>query len=260
MNSRKVLTARAFAFVVAAHLLILSSVMAADAGAEARCTFKGWGFRSALVEDGGDRVIYAVRMSGLKWRLSPYGYHAPAFVKCISCENELGGLLELSVAKFETGATMYPGVFKQARTPYPGSAVDRISRDSEMFGYPMLQVSGDDLTAIASRDQLKVGGFKGYAVLYDAKLVARGKLPTKNFGILILSLSDGCILLQTTLQSSTLFSLDSQVIIDDILSRLTIEKYDGDKAIPIYWTERIGGFLDWVDFQTDNWRRWWAKK
>jgi len=230
------------------------SVSASDVAA-ANCVSKGWGFRSAAVEDKGIRKTYVLRMNGLKWRLSPYGYHAPANLSCASCDPAMGGLVYMYGDEFRAPATSYIGSVDPKIAPYPRTVSDRIALDSELFGYPIRVVSGENLSAIYSHENLKVGAFEGYAVLYDAKIPARDKRPEQNFGLLALSLSDGCALLDTALQSDKPFASNHQEIVDDILTRMTIETYADGEKIPITFTERIGQMLNAIDYKVYEWRK-----
>ena len=204
-------------------VVLLGMAQGAAQAESGACKFAEWGYSYFRAEQQGEIWTYLLAAAGPNWRNIPYGYHAPGYLVCGSCsEREWGGLY----------------YFSDKPDLQPATAAERAERRKESFGYPPITVGSDHLEHYGSREGLSLGPLKGYAVLY--RFIAReGKdtfanlLAAKNEGLLVIHLSDGCVSFETTILLRTSGGGDPWAPLDLLLTEVTIEKSQGERAGPL---------------------------
>jgi hypothetical protein len=218
-------------FLCALALLALTQT-GADAK-ERLCKFVEWGHSYIKVEESGKVRMYLLEVTGRHWRNSPFGYHAPGHLACENCPPNAIQAVGLYHFVVEGDLKSNPD-YKHAI-----NAAERAERRSETFGYPFVNIRPDHLIHIGSRERITLGPLSGYAVAY--RLIAKGADDTKTFadkiaqgnrGLLVLSLTDGCVLFDTTLLVGSGDAGSIWEVLDSLLIESTIQEPPGWAAGP----------------------------
>lgn len=201
-------------------LPVLDKAWASDQSQENTCHWIGGGSHHAEFAKGGQRLTYRLSSKNETWHNAPFGWHSTGVLQCKDC---VDGSPAAGMYNFTRDYASW--LSKRPLLGFPKTAKQRIQRAYETIGYPVVLVSGKSLKPLSYRENIQLGRYAGYAVLFkveltDAKHTAR-KSKLQGRHLLILSLTDGCLRFETTLHMQN--SPEEGVnFVDSILSDISI--------------------------------------
>jgi hypothetical protein len=198
--------------------------------ADSKCAFAEWGYSYIKVVEQGEDWTYVLKASGPKWKIEPYGYHAPGFLSCRNCSSpsdDAGGLYYFFA---QSQLDSFP-------VRYPRTAAERVERHNEAFSYPPISLGPENLDHLASREGVRLGPLSGYAVAY--RLTPRQSGSNASFAdqlalrareLLVISLTDGCIAFETTIATRLSNDVSDWAHLDSLLKEVTIKRTPSGQA------------------------------
>ena len=180
------------------------------------------GYRIVSVAQGPDTWTYEVTVSGPNWRTQPYGYHATGLLICDNCDrHKVRSLFYLFTAA------------DSAKTKHLRSAEERLERRDEFYGgfYPYVRLGEGSLEPHSARENLRLDGLSGYAVVFRLTQTAMNHLARaytdfdrERDGLLVISLNDGCVYFGTNFRVSLANENSIWRSLDSLLRELAIVK------------------------------------
>lgn len=195
-------------------MVLLLSCCGAYAPAQAKdepCMMVGWSISEAQFAQGDELHTYRFDLKGYRWKVGPFGYHAPGY---ITGRDDQGRLLTGMYHFLEDRRDALmpaPAISSVGRGGNPlsssmmATANERVRNRGEAVGYPYMFYSGDALKHAWSIEEITSGSIRGYAVSWEVTIEGRnatsrwGASFRKPLHLLIVNARDGCLVLETML-------------------------------------------------------------
>ena len=167
----------------------------------------------------GYRITYRLETPGPVWGKSTFGYHSDGILGCQDC---VRGFPTRGLYHFGTNDSIW-------KEHGPKNVHERIERRSEAVGYPLKIVEGEWLRPLSFLDDLKIGRYTGYAILYQVDLPGESRWLVTSIGgtrelhVLALNLTDGCMIFETTMEMGP-SPLSLEALVDSIVSGVRISR------------------------------------
>lgn len=159
------------------------------------CKSVQWGVDSFTIEERGEVWTYSVRASGPFWRHVHYGRHGFGLV-CAGCAFSPPGA-ELPGGLYDFPGGLYGLAIHSAGLP--PTAAERAERRKEFIGYPYTWLGPNHLEHSGFREDVVLGPFTGYAVLFrtvrgeNSQKSTADIIAARSEGVLAIELTDGCV-------------------------------------------------------------------
>ena len=198
--------------VLLVSVVLLLSAMHVDARAEkAKCKYEEFGLGYVKVREGTKNWTYVATLAGLNWQQWPYGYHAPGLLRCRFCRAR-------GLYFFGSPRALYAREESDRDRRRPLTAAVRVQRSREVYEYPYGRMTKTLLFLNRAWEPISMGPLTGYAVYYT--------------GLLVISLTDGCITFETALNRPADEDWD---MLQSLLKEISIERKPGHKHLRFRW-------------------------
>ena len=166
-----------------------------------------WGSGFTIYTAGNSAIRYELQSSGDAWSMQSYGWHGTAALVCEFCDdrNTAWGLVHLSdQAERRVVSESHPSQLLPLSVEAEGevhrkveyaeilNSTDRVLRGAELIYYPLTALRKHELKPVFKTDEVRLGSFTGYGVVYELTVAGKLRMPETIDGIIAFGVSDGC--------------------------------------------------------------------